>query len=133
MMEAINCFYGARIKILTEPSKKTTIRTPRRYLSSDSARYYTHSAKYLFYYGEPSALPEYTADNNVANLQRSGDAGGADVPKSSGQTGSAPLRAPTGRIAHHLRHSLNLFGDRGTRYDADPCACDSKRLLVCHP
>ena len=21
----------------------------------------------------------------------------------------------------------------GTRYDADPCACDSKRLLVCHP
>ena len=55
------------------------------------------------------------------------------MPKSSGQTAAAALRAPTGRIAHDLRHSLNIFGDRGTRYDADACACDSKRLLVCHP
>ena len=38
-----------------------------------------------------------------------------------------------GELLTDLRDSLNLFGDRWTRYDADSCACDSKRLLVCDP
>ena len=126
-------FYGKNIEIFRKSSRNITVNASRRYFPCDSDRHHSYSAEYLFYYGEPSALPEYAADDDVANLQRSGDAGGADMPKSSGQTAAAALLAPTGRIAHRLRHSLNLFGDRGTRYDADPCACDSKRLLVCHP
>ena len=36
-------------------------------------------AEQLFHYGKPSALLEYAADNDVADLQRSGNADGADV------------------------------------------------------
>ncbi len=125
--------HGKHIKISLKSARNIAVWTPGCYRSRYSDRHHSYSTEYLFYYGKPSALPEYFADNDVANLQRRGDAGGAELPKFSGQTAAAALRAPTGRIAHRLRHSLNLFGDRGTRYDADPCACDSKRLLVCHP
>ena len=124
-------FYGENIKIFSKPSRNIAVWAPRCYFSRDSDRHHSYSTEYLFYNGEPSALPEYTADDDVANLQRSGDAGGAGMPEFADQAAAAALRAPTGRIAHGLRHSLNFFGDRGTRYDADPCACDSKRLLVC--
>ena len=52
-----------------------------------------------FYHGKTSALPEYTADNDVANLQRSGNAGGADLPKFSGQTaGCRASRSEQGEL-----------------------------------
>ena len=50
----------------------------------------------LFHYGKPSAVLEYAADDDVADLQRSGDAGRTDVPEFSGQMAAAALRASTG-------------------------------------
>ena len=123
--------YGKYIKPPLKSPRNIAVWTSGCYFSRYSDRHHSYSTEYLFHYGESPALPEYTADNNVANLQRSGDAGGAGMPKFSDQTAVASFRAPTGRTAHHLRHALNLFGDRGTRYDADPCACDPKWILVC--
>ena len=73
-------------KYPSNPQETSQSGHPGVYFSRDSDRHRSYSTEYLFYYGKPSALPEYTADNDVANLQRGGDAGGADMPKFSGQT-----------------------------------------------
>ena len=88
-------------------------------------------AEYLLYYGEPSALLEYAADDDVADLQCRGDADGVDVPEFLAEVAVATLRAPTGGTPHGLRHSLAIFGDRWARHDADGCTCHSERFLVC--
>ena len=71
---------GAHIKVLTKHSRNTTTCTPGCDLPRDFDRHRPHTAKYLFYHGEPSPLLEHLTDNDVADLQRRGNIGGVDVP-----------------------------------------------------
>ena len=105
--------YGAYTKIFTNPSRNTAVSTPWCYLPRDFDRCHTHTAKYLFYHGEPSALLEHLTNNDVADLQRRRNIGGVDVPQFLAQIAVAPFRAPTGRTAHYLRYPLYLIGDCG--------------------
>lgn len=71
---------GAYIKLLTNHPRNTATCTPWCNLPRDFDRHHPHTAKHLFYHGEPSALLEHFTNNDVADLQRRGNIGGVDVP-----------------------------------------------------